>query len=153
MTTIRRKLLSLITARAAVISVLLGSAVLIQIKSPGTLPVDPFFFLLGLTFALTVVYSLTIRQAERHRWIVDVQLAVDVAIVSAIVHLSGGVHSYFSSLYALPIIAASAIQSWRGGMVMGTLSSVLYTGVVLLQYYGAPTSSVVVVAQDLPPLR
>ena len=152
-TSIRRKLLALITARAAVISVLLGSAILIQIKSPGTLPVDPFFFLLGLTFALTVVYSLTIRQAERHRWIVDVQLAVDVAIVSAIVHLSGGVHSYFSSLYALPIIAASAIQSWRGGMVIGTLSSVLYTGVVLLQYFGAPTSSVVVVAQDLPPLR
>ena len=70
-TTIRRKLLALITARAAVISALLGSAILIQIKSPGTLPVDPFFFLLGLTFALTVVYSLTIRQAERHRWLVD----------------------------------------------------------------------------------
>ena len=65
--TIRRTLLALITARAAVISALLGSAILIQIKSPGTLPVDPFFFLLGLTFALTVVYSLTIRQAERHR--------------------------------------------------------------------------------------
>ena len=63
-TTIRRKLLWLITARAAVISVLLGSAILIQIKSPGTLPVDPFFFLIGLTFALTVVYSLTL-QARR----------------------------------------------------------------------------------------
>ena len=106
--TIRRTLLALITARAAVISALLGSAILIQIKSPGTLPVDPFFFLLGLTFALTVVYSLTIRQAERHRWIVALQLALDVAIVSGIVHMTGGVHSYFSSLYALPIIAASA---------------------------------------------
>jgi two-component system, NtrC family, sensor histidine kinase PilS len=152
-TTIRRKLLALITARAAVISALLGSAILIQIKSPGALPVDPFFFLLGLTFALTVVYSLTIRQAEKHRWIIDLQLAVDALIVTAIVHLSGGVHSYFTSLYALPIVAASAIQSRRGGMVIGTLSSLLYTGVVLLQYYGAPTSSVVVVAQDLPPLR
>src|SRR5215211_7286192 len=99
-TTIRRKLLALITARAAVISVLLGSAILIQIKSPGTLPIDPFFFLLGLTFALTVVYSLTIRQAERHRWMVDLQLAADAVIVAAIVHLSGGVHSYFSSLFA-----------------------------------------------------
>ena len=152
-TTIRRKLLGLITARAAVISALLGSAILIQIKSPGSLPIDPFFFLLGLTFALTVVYSLTIRQAERHRWIVDLQLALDVLIVSAIVHLTGGVHSYFSSLYALPIIAASSIQSMRGGMTMGTLSSVLYTTVALAQYFGAPASPVVVVAQDLPPLR
>ena len=151
--TIRRTLLALITARAAVISALLGSAILIQIKSPGTLPVDPFFFLLGLTFALTVVYSLTIRQAERHRWVVALQLALDVAIVSAIVHMTGGVHSYFSSLYALPIIAASAIQSWRGGMMIGTLSSLLYAGVAVTQYFGTPASPVVVVPQDLPPLR
>ena len=151
--TIRRTLLALITARAAVISALLGSAILIQIKSPGTLPVDPFFFLLGLTFALTVVYSLTIRHAERHRWIVALQLALDVAIVSAIVHLTGGVHSYFTSLYALPIIAASAIQSWRGGMMIGTLSSLLYASVTLAQYVGTPASPVVMVAQDLPPLR
>ena len=151
--TIRRTLLALITARAAVISALLGSAILIQIKSPGTLPVDPFFFLLGLTFALTVVYSLTIRHAERHRWIVALQLALDVVIVSAIVHLTGGVHSYFTSLYALPIIAASAIQSWRGGMMVGTLSSLLYASVTLAQYVGTPASPVVVVPQDLPPLR
>ncbi len=151
--TIRRTLLALITARAAVISALLGSAILIQIKSPGTLPVDPFFFLLGLTFALTVVYSLTIRHAERHRWIVALQLALDVVIVSAIVHLTGGVHSYFTSLYALPIIAASAIQSWRGGMMIGTLSSLLYASVTLAQYVGTPASPVVMVAQDLPPLR
>jgi two-component system sensor histidine kinase PilS (NtrC family) len=152
-TTIRRKLLALITARAAVISALLASAILIQIKSPGALPVDPFFFLLGLTFALTVVYSLLLPQAERHRWLVDLQLALDACIVSGIVHMTGGVHSYFSSLYALPIIAASAIQSWRGGLMVGTLSSLLYTGVVLTQYFGSPASPVVMVAQDLPPLR
>ena len=150
---IRRTLLALIAARAAVISALLGSAILIQIKSPGTLPVDPFFFLLGLTFALTVVYSLTVRPAERYRWIVALQLAIDVVIVSAIVHMTGGVHSYFSSLYALPIIAASVVQSWRGGMMIGTLSSLLYAGVALTQYFGTPASPVVVVPQDLPPLR
>jgi two-component system sensor histidine kinase PilS (NtrC family) len=150
---IRRTLLALIAARAAVISALLGSAILIQIKSPGTLPVDPFFFLLGLTFALTVVYSLTVRPAERYRWIVALQLAIDVVIVSAIVHMTGGVHSYFSSLYALPIIAASVVQSWRGGMMIGTLSSLLYAGVAMTQYFGTPASPVVVVPQDLPPLR
>ena len=126
---------------------------LIQIQSPGALPVDPYFFLVGLTFALTVVYSLTLRQAERRWWLVDFQLAADAAIVSAIVYLTGGVNSYFSTLYALPIIAASTLQSWRGGMMVGTLSSVLYTGIVLAQYFGTPALPVVVVAQDLPPLR
>jgi two-component system, NtrC family, sensor histidine kinase PilS len=153
MSTIRRKLLWLITARAAVISVLLGSAVLIQIKSPGSFPIDPYFFLLGLTFALTVVYSLTLGQTERHRWLVDLQLAADAGIVSGIVYVTGGVNSYFSTLYALPIIAASTLRLWRGGMLVGALSSVLYTGIVLTQYYGTPASPIVVVAENLPPLR
>jgi two-component system, NtrC family, sensor histidine kinase PilS len=153
MPTIRRKLLWLITARAAVISVLLGSAVLIQIQSPGSFPIDPYFFLLGLTFGLTVVYSLTLKQAERHRWLVDLQLAADAGIVSGIVYVTGGVNSYFSTLYALPIIAASTLRLWRGGIVVGALSSVLYTGIVLAQYFGTPASPIVVVAQGLPPLR
>src|SRR5687768_16271293 len=97
-TTIRRKLLWLIAARAAVITLLLGSAVLIQIQSPGALAVDPYFFLVGLTFALTVVYSLTLRQAERRLGVVDVQLAADAAIGSASVYLTGGVNSYSSTL-------------------------------------------------------
>ena len=153
MTTIRRKLLWLMTARAAVISVLLGSAVLIQIKSPGSFPIDPYFFLLALTFALTVVYSLTLGHTERHRWLVDLQLAADAGIVSGIVYVTGGVNSYFSTLYALPIIAASTLRLWRGGILVGALSAVLYSGIVLTQYYGTPASPIVVVAENLPPLR
>ena len=153
MPTIRRKLLWLMTARAAVISVLLGSAVLIQIKSPGSFPIDPYFFLLALTFALTVVYSLTLGHTERHRWLVDLQLAADAGIVSGIVYVTGGVNSYFSTLYALPIIAASTLRLWRGGMLVGALSSVLYSGIVLSQYYGTPASPIVVVAENVPPLR
>ncbi len=153
MPTLRRKLLSLITARAAAISLLLGSAVLIQIKSPGALPIDPLVFLIGLTFGLTVVYSLTVRQVERRLWLVDVQLMVDALIVSAIVHLTGGINSYFSSLYALPIIAASAIRSWRGGMVVGTVSSAMYAGIVLAQYYNVPVTLVVVAPEVLPDPR
>ena len=81
----RRRLLWLIGGRAAVVTLLLGSAILIQIQAPGSLPIDPFFFLIGLTYALTVVYVLLLRHAEQHRWLVDVQLACDAVIVSALV--------------------------------------------------------------------
>jgi two-component system sensor histidine kinase PilS (NtrC family) len=63
------------------------------------------------------------------------------------------VNSYFSTLYALPIIAASTLRLWRGGMLVGALSSALYSGIVLTQYYGTPASPIVVVAENLPPLR
>ena len=147
----RGKLLWLIGGRAAVITVLLGSAILIQIKSPGAVPIDPFFFIIGLTYALTVVYSLALKHVERHRWIVDLQLGCDAIIVSAIVWLTGGVTSYFASLYALPIIAASAIQSWRGGMMVAVLSSLMYAGITGAQY--SDNTLPLAVAAQLPPLR
>jgi two-component system sensor histidine kinase PilS (NtrC family) len=133
-TALRRKLLWLIGGRAGVITLLLGSAILIQLKSPGSFPIDPFFALIGLTYALTVVWTLTLRYVDRHPWLVDVQVACDALIVSAIVHLTGGVTSYFASLYTLPIIAASTVQSWRGGLMVSILSSLMYAALVLAQY-------------------
>ena len=124
------------TGRAAVITLLLGSALLVRLKFPGAFPIDPFFVLIGITYALTAVYALALKYSEKHRWLVDVQLGCDAVIVSAIVYITNGVSSYFSSLYTLPIIAASTIQSRRGGMMVAVLSSILYSGLVLAQYYG-----------------
>ncbi len=151
--TFRRRLFWLIGGRASVVTLLLGSAILIQINAPGSLPINPFFFLIGLTYALTFVYVLLLRQAEQHRWLVDVQLACDAVIVSALVHMTNGVSSYFTSLYALPIIAASTIQSQRSGMMVGVLSSVLYAGIVSAQYFGTPALPVVVGADYQPEPR
>jgi two-component system sensor histidine kinase PilS (NtrC family) len=136
MNNLRSKLLWLIGGRAAVITLLLGSALLIRIRFPGAFPIDPFFAIIGVTYALTAVYGLILKYSERYRWLIDVQLACDAVIVSAIVYITGGVSSYFSSLYTLPIIAASTIQSRRGGLMVATLSTLLYSGLVLVQYYG-----------------
>jgi two-component system sensor histidine kinase PilS (NtrC family) len=133
-TPLRRKLLWLIAGRAAVVTVLLGSASLILYHAPGAFPIDPFFALIGLTYALTVVWTLTLRYVDRLPWLVDLQVAGDALIVSAMVYITGGVSSYFSSLYTLPIIAASTVQSWRGGLMVTLLSSVMYTGLVIAQY-------------------
>src|SRR3954471_19764528 len=130
----RRKLLWLIGGRAVVITLLLGAASLILYRTPGAFPIDPFYAMIGLTYGLTVVWTLTLRFVDRAPWLVDVQVACDALIVSAMVYLTGGVGSYFSSLYTLPIIAASTVQSWRGGLMVGVLSAVMYTGVVVAQY-------------------
>ena len=151
--TLRRKLLWLIGGRAAVITLLLGSAILIQSKAPGTLPIDPFFFLIAVTYGLTALWALTLRFVDAHPWLIDVQLACDAVIVSAIVQLTGGVASYFSSLYALPIIAASTVQSWRGGMMVSVLSSLMYAGLVVGQYQGGSPLPAVVSEEALPPVR
>ena len=72
---LRRKLLWLLAARAAVVTLLLGSATLIQSSSPGTRPADAgaFFGVIGVTYALTVAYALLLQQTERRRWLVDLE--------------------------------------------------------------------------------
>ena len=134
---LRRKLAWLIGIRAAIITLLLGSAILVQISTPGALPADPFFYLIGLTYALTVGYALSLRFVYRRRWLLDVQLAADALIVSAFIYVTGGVTSYFSSLYVLPIIAASIFQFRRGGLMVAVLSTLIYGALVAAQYMGA----------------
>ena len=60
-TDLRRKLRWLIAIRAIISTALLGSATFAQINSPGSFPIDPFFFLIGLTYALTIIYAVTVR--------------------------------------------------------------------------------------------
>jgi two-component system, NtrC family, sensor histidine kinase PilS len=141
------------SGRAAVVTLLLGSAILVQIRSPGALPVDPFFFVIGLTYGLTVLYALLLKQAAQHKWLIDLQLAGDAVIVSALVQVTGGVVSYFSTMYTLPIIAAAMVRSWRGGMIVGGLSSVTYALLVFAQYTGAPAWAGAGSLDVLPPAR
>jgi two-component system, NtrC family, sensor histidine kinase PilS len=134
---LRRKIAWLIAIRAIISTILLGSAIVTQITAPGSFAVDPFFFLIGLTYALTITYALTVRYVDDHRWLVDLQLAGDALIVSAFIYVTGGITSYFTSLYVLPIVAASTVQFRRGGMLVATLSTVLYVGLVAAQYMAA----------------
>jgi two-component system sensor histidine kinase PilS (NtrC family) len=134
---LRRKVVRLMLVRAIIGTILLGSAIFMQVTAPGSFAVNPYFFLIGFTYALTIIYVLTLRYIDRSRWLVDLQLAADALIVSAFIYITGGITSYFTSLYVLPVIAASTIQFRRGGLMVATLSAVLYAGLVLAQYLAA----------------
>ena len=134
---LRRRLAWLIGIRAVVGTVLLGGAIVAQITAPGSFAVDPFFFLISLTYAMTIAYAATMRFADRHRWLIDLQLAGDALTVSAFIYFTGGVTSFFSSLYVLPIVAGSTVQFRRGGLLVATLSALMYGGLVLAQYLAA----------------
>jgi len=132
---LRRKLAWLIGIRVGISTLLLGSAAVVQFFSPGAFPVEPLFLLIGLTYALNILWALTLRWAERYRALVDVQLACDALIVSGFIAVTGGITSYFSALYVLPIAAASSVQFRRGGMMLAVLSALIYVGLVLVQYF------------------
>ena len=131
---LRGRLSTLIAARVVVSTLLMGSAIVVQISRPGSLPVDPFFFLIGLIYALSVVYLATLRTAVRRPWLIDAQLGGDAILVSAFIAITGGITSYFSSLYLLAIIAAATVRFRRGAVQVAALSAILYLGLVSAQY-------------------
>jgi two-component system sensor histidine kinase PilS (NtrC family) len=130
----RSRLSRLIAARVAAGTLLLGSAILVQLTKPGSFPSRPFFSLIALTYGLSLVYVATMRATERRPWLVDVQFAADAILVSAFIQITGGITSYFSSLYLLPIIAASSIRFRRGALQVFALSALLYLALVTAQY-------------------
>jgi two-component system, NtrC family, sensor histidine kinase PilS len=130
----RRRLVWLTAIRAIISTLLLGASLIVQINSPGAVPLRPFYFLISLSYALTVVNALTLRWADRYRWLVSAHLISDVVIISGFIAVTGGVTSYFALLYVLPIIAASTLQGRRGSLVMGALASMIYGAIVVLQY-------------------
>src|SRR4029077_16388035 len=66
-TPLRRTVARLMAIRVVVSTILLGSATFMRVTVPGSFAVDPFFFLIGLTYALTIGYALALRFVDRPR--------------------------------------------------------------------------------------
>lgn len=72
------------------------------------------------------------------RGFLAVHFAVDLALVTLAVQLTGGWSSQFAALYILVISGASLVLSFQGAMVVALGASLLYGGVVLAQRPGWP---------------
>ncbi|HZI80796.1 MAG TPA: ATP-binding protein [Vicinamibacterales bacterium] len=132
--TLRSRVSPFVAGRVVISTIILGSATWVQLAAPGAFPLNPFYFLIGLTYGLSVIYLATLRYVDDNPWLVDLQLTVDAALVSAFVVVTGGIQSDFSSLYLLPILAASTLRHRRGALQVAAVSAVFYLAIVLNQY-------------------
>lgn len=79
----------------------------------------------------------TLGAVVRRPWIADGHFVLDVAYVSWLVAATGGIASVLVPLYALPVIAAATVLSYRGALQVAALSSLVFGGLVLTQYSAA----------------
>ena len=135
---VRRRVVQLMIWRLVIATILLGSAAAIQLNAAATAQPGPLYVLIAWTYALSAGYALSLRLTGRAPWLVDVQLALDALTVAGFVWVTGGILSYFSFLYVLPIMAASAVHFRRGAWRIAALSMVLYAVTAALQYSQAP---------------
>lgn len=72
------------------------------------------------------------------------QCTVDLALVTAVVHITGGWSSQFAALYILVIASAAMLLPFQGGLAVAVGASVLYATDVLLLRTGTPYVGVAV---------
>jgi two-component system sensor histidine kinase PilS (NtrC family) len=73
-----------------------------------------------------------LREREPGTGFLYLQVLLDVLIVTATVHVTGGATSDFAPLYILVISEAALLLPLSGGVLMGVLASAMFTGDIVL---------------------
>jgi two-component system sensor histidine kinase PilS (NtrC family) len=135
--TLTRRLLTLVTLRLVAAAALLGTALVAELRAPAASGINPGFVVVACVFAVSIGFIASLRFVERMQWLIDVHFAIDVCLVSVCIALTGGIGSLFTSLYVLPIVAASTVQFRRGALQVAAFGALMYGGIVLAQYFQA----------------
>lgn len=67
----------------------------------------------------------------------NIQVAFDLVLVTAVVHVTGGADSQFAALYIPVIVSAALLLSLLGGVLAASLACALYLGDVILAHRAA----------------
>lgn len=94
----------------------------------------PFYFAIAV-LSLTGIYWYLLRVVDNLPFLAYIQTAGDILLISWLVSMTGGIDSGFALLYHVTIISASIILYRRGGYLSASLASILYGGLLDMQYY------------------
>jgi two-component system sensor histidine kinase PilS (NtrC family) len=123
--------------RVATVTILLGVTVMIQVKGSQVLffaPIFTIYLLVVSVYLLTILFAALFNQLKNLSRFAGYQVGTDLLLYTLIVFFTGGHSSPFPFLYLFSILwAALALRG--GGYWTASISSILYGGVVDLQYY------------------
>jgi two-component system sensor histidine kinase PilS (NtrC family) len=114
----------------------LGSAGILALREHPPFALTPLFVLSACACLLTVLYLLALSHTTRLRRFCSLQIWIDVVLVTALVHYTGGIDSFFSFVYIFPILAGAIFLSRRSSLLLAAGSSLLYGILIDIQLYG-----------------
>jgi two-component system sensor histidine kinase PilS (NtrC family) len=129
----------LVFLRVILVSLLLGVAIIIQIRETRSFfghVVNAHYFLIIATYILTFTYLISFKYVKNLAKFAYFQILLDTVLITAIIYTTGGIESMFSLLYLLNIIAGGIILYRRGGVMVASFSTILYGALLDLSYYG-----------------
>jgi signal transduction histidine kinase len=132
----RRSLKSLITARVMIVLALLIASLIIQLSTTSFLRLEPFYFIILATLALSAGYALLFRFNRSLRAQAYLQMIGDLLLVTALVYTSGGIAGNLYFLYVFVVIAASLVISSRAAYLAAALAAILFGILADGMFYG-----------------
>jgi len=126
----------LILSRAAIVTFLLGSLTFFQYRyNIYSFRASSLFYFIIFLYLLSGVYWYLLRIIHNLSLFAYLQIAGDIVLVTVLVLITGGIDSGLSLLYHFVIISGSIILYRKGGYLSASLSSILYGGLLDMQYY------------------
>jgi len=136
--------------RVVMVTTLLFIATYVEAVSETLYTVNPLYFVIGATYALTVVHVIALRFVRSRLLLAHTQLLGDLLMVTALVYVTGGVRTGFLLLYPLAVLSATMLVQRRGALLLAGLATALYGGVLALVRAGAMPPVGLADLSDLP---
>jgi two-component system sensor histidine kinase PilS (NtrC family) len=125
-------------ARLALSLLSLGIAVVLEAVGWSYSPAEwrGFYGTVIFAFVATIGYGLILRRVKRFKRFAVLNIATDIAIVSALVHLSGGSDSPFAFLYVLIGAYGAVLLERKGALSCAVAGALAYGAVILAEQRG-----------------
>jgi two-component system sensor histidine kinase PilS (NtrC family) len=125
----------LVKVRILILMVLLAIELAVIRLTPNPLPVMPFLTGMVLWFVLSLFFLFLVSVWSEHRLQAILQVLADLAMVTLVVHLTGGIDSSLNFLYPLVIVVACMLLPRVWGYLSAALAFILFGTVLELDYY------------------
>lgn len=129
-----KRIQTMMAIRLTMVTLFLGLPLLLHLETLSTpLTIQTFYFLIGVTYTLSIGYALFLKIASASPGFVFFQLAVDVLLEVILISVTGGLGSPFPFLFIITIVSASIFFHHRGGFFMAGASTILFGMMALFQ--------------------
>lgn len=126
---LEHRLKRLMLVRVVMATTLLLIAISVEAVSETLLPVNPLYFLIVATYALTVVYAAALKLLPRPDVQAHVQVVVDLLLITGLVYLTGRTptEAGFMLLYPLSVLSGSVLLYRRKGLLLAGVAVLFYS--------------------------
>jgi len=126
----------LVKVRIIILTFLLGIELAVAQFTPTALPLWLFVSALLLWYTFSLFYVLLLSFWQEHRVQALLQVLTDLAMVTLVVHVTGGIDSSLNFLYPLVIIVACILLPRGWAYMVAAGAFILYGAILELNYYG-----------------